>query len=60
MPGMTVAEAIIHLETLAVTGGEIDLSVGEFHAIQLSLTVLKTLPPTLVELINALMAREPE
>lgn len=60
MPEMTVAEAIKHLETLSITGGEIDLTQDEFHAIRLSITILKTLPPNLVQLIDAIMAKEPE
>ncbi|MBA7530406.1 hypothetical protein ES705_22613 [subsurface metagenome] len=60
MPEMTVAEAIKHLETLSITGGEIDLTQDEFHAIRLSITILKTLAPDLVRLIDAIMAKEPE
>ena len=60
MLSMTVAEAITHIETLSITGHEIDLSPEEFYALRLSITVLKTLPPNLVQLIDAIMAKEPE
>jgi len=55
---MTVKETIHHLETLAITGCEIDLTAEEFQAIRVSIIVLKTLTPTMIQLIDAIMALE--